>query len=106
MSLGAAVAHTRLQLLAQLLDEWRSSTLSQAAPSIHVPSTYCRPEIREGWASYDAKVDLFSLGVSGALLLSVCIVAGFGVCICACIDGSGHCLLDEPCGRSKRWDTC
>ena len=22
-----------------------------------------RPEIREGWASYDAKVDLFSLGV-------------------------------------------
>lgn len=23
----------------------------------------CSPEIREGWASYDAKVDLFSLGV-------------------------------------------
>jgi translation initiation factor 2-alpha kinase 4 len=26
-------------------------------------SYYISPEIREGWASYDAKVDLFSLGV-------------------------------------------
>lgn len=47
------------------------STAPPPAPNTH-PRAACtpsstparrRPEIREGWASYEAKVDLFSLGV-------------------------------------------